>query len=354
MSLEANAVAEFVGITGALPSLAQQYLRRNHNDVSAAVDDYYATLLALLALNPGGASGRGGVRTLRDMDQGGADDDADERNNLFTGGEKLGLAVEGPDRLGDNNLIDQIFRRAKEQMGEVDDRPSAQAPSSRGTKFTGTGFKLGDGSEPSETVAGERVAPAAKVLREITFWRQGFTVGDGPLHRYDDPANESVLQELNHGRVPVLILDVEFGQDVDVQVYKKTDEDYEPPRRRPGGYHGQGRRLGSPVPGEVIGVPEPEPKPETQPDTAATSDPEPPQGDTPVQIRFANGKKLLYRFDSDQPVAEVYLFVAAHPYNDAHGREFTLNHAFPVKPIVAEGTVGDAGLKNAVIVQRWK
>ena len=59
------------------------------------------------------------------------------------------------------------------------------------------------------------------MTREITFWKQGFTVGDGPLHRYDDPRNASVLQELNQGRVPMSILDVEFGQDVDVSVYKK-------------------------------------------------------------------------------------------------------------------------------------
>ena len=90
------------------------------------------------------------------------------------------------------------------------------------------------------------------MTREITFWKQGFTVGDGPLHRYDDPRNASVLQELNQGRVPMSILDVEFGQDVDVSVYKKTDEDWTPPKRKIGGYHGAGHRLGSPVPGEVL------------------------------------------------------------------------------------------------------
>lgn len=366
--LDAHAVAEFVGLTGASSDLAAQYLRRNHNDVRAAVDDYYATQPTNTPPPTTGATsgatsrsggGGGGVRTLRDFDSGATRGDDDERNNLFTGGEKLGLAVEGPDRGGnghnDQSLIDQIFRRAQEQMGEADDRPSAQQPLllSR-AQFVGTGFKLGDGTQPSELVAGDRVERPAKVTREITFWRQGFTVGDGPLHRYDDPANEAVLRELNQGRVPVLLLDVEFGQDVDVQVYKKTEEDYVPPRRRPGGYHGQGHRLGSPVPGEVIGVEEPtEAASSSEAATTAPADPEP-LGDTPVQIRFANGKKLLHRFDSSQPVSDVYLFVASHAYNDAAGREFTLNHAFPVKVIDADGTVGDAGLKNAVIVQRWK
>lgn len=37
--------------------------------------------------------------------------------------------------------------------------------------------------------------------RHITFWRDGFSVEDGPLMRYDEPANSQLLDEINTGCV---------------------------------------------------------------------------------------------------------------------------------------------------------
>lgn len=36
-------------------------------------------------------------------------------------------------------------------------------------------------------------------VRDLTFWRDGFSVGDGPLMRYDDPASERTLEAINQG-----------------------------------------------------------------------------------------------------------------------------------------------------------
>lgn len=35
--------------------------------------------------------------------------------------------------------------------------------------------------------------------RALTFWREGFTVDDGPLRRYDDPANKQFLDAVSRG-----------------------------------------------------------------------------------------------------------------------------------------------------------
>lgn len=290
------------------------------------------------------------------------DDDEEDKTdtNFFTGGEKSALQVEDPNKKGDKkserSIIDQIFQRAKEQMDQPDDRPSAHDDQQEEVrKFTGTGFKLGGENQPSEQVvdtSSRLPKKPTKVTREITFWKQGFTVGEGALHRYDDPSNASVLQELNAGRVPMSLLDVEFGQDVDVSVFKKTDEDWVPPKRKVGGFAGQGQRLGSPVPGESCGgSPAPEaasePTRETKPDDQG-------EGDSLVQIRFANGKKASHKFNSSDSITKVYEFVRSHPFTES-GKAFILTHAFPVKPIEESNdiTVGDAKLKNAVIVQRW-
>ena len=39
------------------------------------------------------------------------------------------------------------------------------------------------------------------MIRHLTFWQEGFTVEDGDLMRYDDPANSEILASLNAGYV---------------------------------------------------------------------------------------------------------------------------------------------------------
>lgn len=368
-------VQSFIAVTNAPRHLAEQFLEKNDDDLTTAIEDYYASLedsqhspmeqprQSAPAPAPREGSRRSGIRTLRDLND--DPDDEDTNQNFFTGGEKSALQVENPDRDGDGDgqrpsLIESIFEKARRQMGEPDDRPSALAPEPSETRtgqFRGTGFKLGDSSQPLETIRDpmENVrSRPAKVTREIVFWRQGFTIGDGPLNRYDDPRNQSVLEELRNGRVPVSVLGVEFGQDVDVSVLKKTDEDYVPPKRKLGGFSGQGQRLGSPVPGESVlpAEPESEKKPEQ------TEQPKPTDqgtGDSLVQIKFASGKRVAHKFNSSDSMSVVYDFVRTHEYNSDSTRAFYLSHAFPVKPIddASEVTVADAKLKNAVIVQRW-
>lgn len=377
MSENDQLVQSFVAVTSAPKAVAEQFLQKNNFDLTTAIEDFYAAaeqsnLDAHTSgqsdkrpQNAKGRSSRSGIRTLRDLNED-SDNPEDTNTNFFTGGEKSALQVENPDKDKDKNeghqpsLIERIFQRAQEQMDEPDDRPSAQMEEEQPSHFVGTGFKLGDSNQPLEAIenpfAGARNRPA-KVNREIVFWRQGFTVGEGPLQRYDDPENQLVLQELKRGRVPVSMLGVEFGQDVDVSVVKKTEEDYVPPKRKLGGFHGLGHRLGSPVPGESPSV--------TPPATgAATEDklktePSKPKdqgtGDSLVQIRFASGKKVAHKFNLSDLISTVYEFVRNHEYNSDSSRAFVLSHAFPVKPIEESlgVTVEEAKLKNAVIVQRW-
>jgi len=35
----------------------------------------------------------------------------------------------------------------------------------------------------------------------MTFWKNGFSIEDGPLMSYDDPANAEILQQLKSGLV---------------------------------------------------------------------------------------------------------------------------------------------------------
>lgn len=46
------------------------------------------------------------------------------------------------------------------------------------------------------SILGEETA-----IRHLTFWREGFSVEDGELRRYDDPAQAQILSEINAGYV---------------------------------------------------------------------------------------------------------------------------------------------------------
>lgn len=93
------------------------------------------------------------------------------------------MLVQGPSRAND---VDAIFNRAR-QMGAMDPSSENHLPSSRSRSFAGTGRLLsGEVSSAPQ--------PAASVTHNITFWRNGFTVDDGPLRRLDDPANSDFLE----------------------------------------------------------------------------------------------------------------------------------------------------------------
>lgn len=67
------------------------------------------------------------------------------------------------------------------------------------------GKKLGDpvdsGEEqlPSLGEASASNHNEPPVSRTLTFWSDGFNVEDGPLLKYDDPANQEYLEQIKSG-----------------------------------------------------------------------------------------------------------------------------------------------------------
>lgn len=84
-------------------------------------------------------------------------------------------------------------------------REAADRPVSRGGIFSGGGHTLGSDDVESTFIPDPHAAPAAATdeiaIRHLTFWRDGFTVEDGPLMRYDDPANEETLRAIDQGYI---------------------------------------------------------------------------------------------------------------------------------------------------------
>ncbi|KAF7731582.1 hypothetical protein EC973_009346 [Apophysomyces ossiformis] len=381
---------QFVAMTGATASQAQFFLESSNWDLNFAASQFYdadaegqrpqtsqpanlpsqesAPSAAAFQSSKGSSSSGSSrkntskVRTLNDLGSSSQQEsDEDEHETLYTGGEKSGMAVQGPNKREAQNVIDAILKKATE-AGTIpeEDESLTQAPS----YFTGSGYKLGSEEEPSTLVTPSGSSAAAEetmapVTRYLTFWRNGFSVDDGPLYRYDDPANAAMLESINSGRAPLSLLKVSHGQPVDVRVSRRQDEDYTPPPKAPPKpFEGVGHRLGSPAPGLSSTVPGAYPSSSSSA-TSATSAARPstPQINeneptTSLQIRLGDGSRLVAKFNHTHTVADIRQHIEV---NRPGGRSFILQTTFPVKELTDEKqTLKEAGLLNAVVVQRYQ
>ncbi|KAJ4293317.1 protein phosphatase regulator [Kalmusia sp. IMI 367209] len=307
-----------------------------------------------------------GLRTLGDLQSGGghghsnhgsdSEPDDDENQDFFAGGEKSGLAVQNPNQSNSHDHINNILRRARQNAprpGGDDEQPTS--------RFTGTGMTLGGDDAPSRQIPNPSASvqqPPPRAHRELHLWRDGFSVDDGDLFRYDDPANARTLEMINTGHAPLHILNVEHGQEVDVEVHAHKDEDYVKPKKKYVPFSGAGQRLGSPTPG-ASGLAQPPaaaatpsasagaPKPAIKVDESAPI--------VTLQIRLADGTRLPSRFNTTHTIGDVYDFVnASSPASTQRG--YALMTTFPNKELSDKSVVlGDLAefKRGGVVVQKW-
>lgn len=81
--------------------------------------------------------------------------------------------------------------------------PEEPQPKPARPVFTGSGYRLGNEIRPSEKIAPQpeqtNQADSGPVTRVLTFYRQGFTIDDGPLRSYTDPAEAEFLADIGKG-----------------------------------------------------------------------------------------------------------------------------------------------------------
>lgn len=213
---------------------------------------------------------------------------------------------------------------------------------------------------PDPTASAPSLPPRAH--RELHLWRDGFSVDDGDLFRYDDPANARTLEMINTGHAPLHILNVEQGQEVDVEVHAHKDEDYVKPKKKWAPFSGSGQRLGSPTVGSSAAPPATAASSSSSTAAASTADAAKPTVDVdssaPVitlQIRLADGTRLPSRFNTTHTIGHVYDFVnSASPASTQ--RPYALMTTFPSRELSDKAQVlGDLPefKRGGVVVQKW-
>uniref|UniRef100_J3LYN2 UBX domain-containing protein n=1 Tax=Oryza brachyantha TaxID=4533 RepID=J3LYN2_ORYBR len=243
-------------------------------------------------------------------------------------------------------------------MGALQDQPPPfddQSSSSR--SFTGTGRLLSGETAPPVP------QPPENVLHNIQFWTNGFTVDDGPLRDYNDPANEDFIEDpkcseakcfkiysspsIRLSQCPNELEPADKRTPVHVNVIKRQEE-YQVPVRPPSPFQGVGRTLGDVSSGEECPAPAPATEEPNRSIGIVVDDSLP---RTSIQLRLADGTRMVARFNMHHTVGDIRSFIDAS--RPGASRPYQLQTGFPPKQLAdPTQTVEQAGLANSVIIQK--
>merc|ERR1740120_222685 len=173
----------------------------------------------------------------------------------------------------------------------------------------------------------------------VTVYRNGFTVGDGPFRPLDDPLNKKFMDEMSQGNCPS---ELQQGDaPVHVALHDKRGEDYkEPPPPAYVAFSGAGNSLSggssstavAPVSAEAGSIQIDDSKPKAK-----------------IQIRFHDGSRKAQEFNEDHTVGDLRSFCQ----QCVGGQAMTIMGGFPPKPMTDDAiTLKAAGLMGAAVTVR--
>ncbi|XP_006342266.1 plant UBX domain-containing protein 4-like isoform X3 [Solanum tuberosum] len=272
----------------------------------------------------------GGRRNLRRRPSTGLESNSDEPQEASTGGEKSGMLVQDPSK---ENDVDALFNQAR-QCAAVEG-PSEHLPSSGSRSFTGAARRLTEEAVPSVP------QPPENATHAITFWRNGFTVDDGPPRSFDDPENASFLESIRKSECPKELEPADRKTHVHFNV-TRSEEDC-PGVRRTSGNTSNAVAVESTV---VV--------------SSFTADPAPSVGlvvdqtqpSTSIQVRLADGTRMVSRFNFQHSIRDIRGFIDAS--RPSGSRSYQLQTVgFPPKELSdLDQTIEQADLANSVVIQK--
>ncbi|ORX83738.1 SEP-domain-containing protein [Anaeromyces robustus] len=263
------------------------------------------------------------------------------KQNYFAGGENSGILMEGGENSQTNRLLKKIFEHASQGRNKAEEQEEKPKQPER---FTGGGYKLGSEDTSSEYIGSTSEPKKEKVKRMITFWKNGFSIDDGPLLDYK--SHQNVLKNLEEGYAPTELFNIKRGEELNVEVSHRLNDDYIPPPKKFKAFEGVGQKLGSYVPGVDISSPPPQSK-EKQPEGKVEVDESQPT--TTLQIRLSNGSREMATFNHTNTVGDIMQYIKSV---NPDSRPFIIKTSFPNKEYRdVNQTLKEADLLDAVIIQ---
>ncbi|KAJ9592503.1 hypothetical protein L9F63_015820, partial [Diploptera punctata] len=291
--------------------------------------------------------------TVAGLNRNDASSDEEEGQAFYAGGsEHSGQQVLGPGKKK-KDIVAEMFKSVQEHGAEVVDPRSSSQP--RQTTFSGTGYRLGQSNNDSEVI-GPPMSSRRESHTEVTLklWKEGFSINDGQIREYNDPENREFLDSVRKGEVPVELVREARGSEVHVNMEDHRHEDFITLKPKVKAFSGRGHVLGSPSPA-TIGITKPLDEKdraanEEQARSSVTVDSAQPL--TTVQIRLADGSRLIGQFNHSHTIADLRRYITTARPQYEH-QNFSLLTTFPSKELSNnEQTLDEAGILNAAVLQR--
>ncbi|KAL6763933.1 ubiquitin-related domain-containing protein [Haematococcus lacustris] len=292
------------------------------------------------------------IKSFNELGEGAHSDEQDSDdgggfNDYYAGGEKSGQLIRGAPKKDkddkDKDSVQALFDKAKRSGAVQGTSDDLQQPSAA---FAGSGRTIAGSSAQAS-----RPQAAGPVTYVITFYRNNvFTVNDGPARRVDDPANMAFISSISKGECPEELEPPVRGTPITVNLVRSEQEYKEPEKPKYTAFVGSGRTLGTSGPGASS---------EAGPSSSAAASAaegewegvNEAQPTTSLQLRLADGARLVARFNHSHRVSDIRRFIRASRPDMTFS--YTLATGVPPKPVGDEAqTLTEAGLLNAVIIQR--
>nr|GEU31452.1 plant UBX domain-containing protein 4-like [Tanacetum cinerariifolium] len=297
------------------------------------------------AAKPSSSRPAGGIRTLSDLNRPTAhDSDSDDDDNApqeyYTGGEKSGMLVQDPNKRND---VDEIFNQARQSGGVEGPMENLRPSSSR--SFTGTGRLLSGEPVPAQAAPEQ----PQNVIHNIVFWRNGFTVNDGPLRRLDDPENAPFLESIRKSECPRELEPADRRSSVHVNLIRRDENCPEPVVAPQVAFQGVGRTLGR---NADDAAPEANAAPTSTPSAGLVLDSTLPS--TSIQLRLADGTRMVAHFNLHHTVSDIRAFInSSRPDGPRTYQLQTVG--FPPQQLTDQNqTIEQAGLANSIMPSRMR
>jgi len=334
-------IDQFVAITNSDRGRASFFLEASNNDINEAVAQFFAS-------NAGGTTRTGRVGHQADSDD---EEERPDTNELYVGGAGRqggsGQNVIGPNsgkkpKKENDEIIQDMFNSAKEHGAEqMETARSDQGKASKGGKtyFGGASSNLaGQTQAASASTSNTSKREEVVVLR---LWKNGFTVGDGPLRDMRDPANEDFMKSIMKGEVPQeLRAKVQSGR-VALDMEDHRDEDYKKPKVIL--FSGGGNSLADSSSNMNTTAAVDVSNFELKVDESAPL--------TQIRIRLCTGQTIVQKFNKTNTVLDLRKFVASK--SSKASNSFKMMTTFPKKVLEDDSvTLEAAGLLNTAIVQQ--
>ncbi|XP_061455385.1 UBX domain-containing protein 2B isoform X2 [Rhineura floridana] len=280
----------------------------------------------------------------------------DKKNQRFYSGdsEYRGLDVVGPsNNITSSKIVDELFKEAREHGAvPLDEVSRASGDSHKAKSFSGGGYRLGNSTlKRSEYIYGEnQYGQDVQIL--LKLWKNGFSLDDGELRSYTDPVNAQFLESVKRGEIPAELQRLVHGGQVNLDMEDHQEQEYVRPRLKFKAFSGEGQKLGSLTP-EIVSTPSsPEEEDKSFLDAAVLIDDSAPT--TKIQIRLADGSRLIQRFNQTHRIIDIRNFIIQSRPLFAT-TDFVLLTTFPHKELTDESlTLQELDILNTVILQQLK